>query len=374
MRTTKSSLAGRARRVGVAGVASVSLMVAAAACSSSGNSTTATAGAAGQVGAAGSSSGGDNLSAIKTAPQWKYCGSQCDSALELGVAPASVNCKVAFVNDATSFDYGAAQMDLMEKYQKQFFPNMHLVELNGNNDPVTESHELNTVVLQGYKVVILDPVLADAMVPATRQAVRQGVKIISIDREVNTPVLTTIKAPDVQLGETGAQYAVDQMHGKGNVVILSGTPGASPTISRTQGFMNVLKKYPNVHVLENVNGNYTSSGGLAAVSSILARYGPGQVNWILSEADNMVQGAFGAIESAHRQGTVHFLGINGSNSAMNDLGKDGFDATVVYPVVEPEALTAAAKACNNEPMPTTISLEAPLVTTQNVAEFKGTNY
>jgi ABC-type sugar transport system substrate-binding protein len=138
--------------------------------------------------------------------------------------------------------------------------------------------------------------------------------------------------------------------------------------------MNVLKKYPNVHVLENVNGQYTSSGGLAAVSSVLARYGPGQVNWILSEADNMVQGAFGAIESAHRQGTVHFVGINGSNSAMDDLGKDGFDATVVYPVVEPEALVAAAKACNSESMPTKISLEAPLVTTQNVAGFKGTNY
>ena len=190
---------------------------------------------------ASGSSGASSANSIDLGP---YCDTTCGAALKLTASPSSVSCKVAFLDDATSFPYGAAQLALSQTYAKKYFPNMQLTVLNGNNDPATQSSQLDTVVSQGFKTVVLDPVVADALVPATKRAVTAGVKVVAIDRTVNTPVLSTIKAPDVPLAVRAAQYIAETLHGKGNVAILSGTPGASPTIDRTAGFNQVISKYP----------------------------------------------------------------------------------------------------------------------------------
>jgi ribose transport system substrate-binding protein len=246
--------------------------------------------------------------------------------------------------------------------------------LNGNNDPSTQSSQFDTVVSQGIKVVILDPVVKDALVPATKRAVAQGVKVIAIDRTVNTPVLTTIKAPDVPLAEKAAQRIADQLHGHGNVAILSGTPGASPTIDRTTGFMNVMKNYPGIHVVANVNGNYDTNQGFTATKDLLSRFARGQLDWIFSEADVMSFGAIKAVQGSNRGSDVKIGSIDGQNQGMDAVAAGTLAFTVVYPLVEPMNVAAAAKACAGEAMPQSISLLYPLVTKENVATYKGTQY
>lgn len=261
-----------------------------------------------------------------------YCDSTCAAALKLTTAPASVTCKAAFLDDATSFPYGAAQLALSQKYAKQYFPNMKLTVLNGNNDPATQSSQLDTVVSQGFKTVILDPVVSDALVPATKRAVAAGVKIITIDRTVNTPVVSSIKAPDVPLATRAAQYIADQLHGKGNVAILSGTPGASPTIDRTNGFNEIMKHYPNIKIVANVNGNYDTNAGYTGIANLLTRLPKGRIDWIFSEADVMSLGAMKAIGAAGRGSDVRLSGIDGQNEGFQAIQAGTYAATVVYPL------------------------------------------
>lgn len=311
--------------------------------------------------------------AVAAIPLGPYCGPVCKSDLALHVNPSAIKCKVAFIDDATSFPYGATQFTETQRDAKKYFPNMKLTVLNGNGDPTTESNELKTVVSEGYKDVILDPVVQDALAPATKAAIAKGVKIVDIDRVVNANVLTTIKAPDIPLGAREAQYVVNQMHGHGNVVILSGTPGASPTISRTAGIEEILKKHPGIHVLANVNGNYDTSTAFSVTRDILSRYPSGSL-WIISEADVMTLGAVKAIAAAHRAGSVKLASIDGQNEALAILGTNGFEADVVYPVVVPADLVAAAKVCAGEPLPKSIPLEYPLVTKATVKRYLGTNF
>lgn len=303
-----------------------------------------------------------------------YCNATCKKALALKVANNKVNCQVAFLDDATSFSYGAAQYKVTQQDARKYFPNMKLKVLNGNNDPVTQSQQLDTVVSQGYKVIILDPVVKDALVPATRRAVAKGVKVIVIDRTVSTPVLTTIKAPDVPLGARAALRIVRQLHGHGNVAILSGTPGASPTIDRTTGFESVMKKHHGIHIVANVNGNYDTNQGFTATKDLLARFPAGKLNWIFSEADVMTLGALKAVQQTNRQGSLKITSIDGQNEAISDIARGKLDSDVVYPIVEPMDVIAAAKACTNGSMPKAIHLEYPLVTKQNAKKFLGTNF
>lgn len=318
-----------------------------------------------------SSSSGKAAAAIVWGP---YCEASCPQALTLKASQESVDCRVAFLDDATSFSYGAAQFQRTKQDAGKYFPNMQLTVYNGNNDPSTQSSQLDTVVSQGIKVVILDPVVKDALVPATKRAVAQGVKVIAIDRTVSTPVLTTIKAPDVPLGERAAQRIADQLHGTGNVAILSGTPGASPTIDRTTGFMNVMKNYPGIHVVANVNGNYDTNQGFTATSDLLSRFPSGKLDWIFSEADIMTFGALRAVQQSNRGSDVKITSIDGQNQAIDAISAGTLDSTVVYPLVEPMDAAAAAKACKGESIPQSIALLYPLVTKENAATYAGTNF
>lgn len=318
---------------------------------------------------------GANGKKTATVPLGPYCGATCQAALDLkGVDPATVKGKVAFIDDATSFPYGATQYTKTQSLAKKYFPHMQLKVLNGNNDATTQSNMLKTIVSEGYKVVIFDAVVKDALAPAVKLAISKGVKIIEIDRTVQAPVLTTIKAPDVPLGSREMQYVARQLHGKGNIVILSGTPGASPTIDRTNGIQQVLKKYPGIHMLANINGNYDTSTGFSVTRSLLARYPAGKVDWIVSEADVMTLGAVKAVAAAHRQNSIKLASIDGQNQAVAMLGKNGFMADVVYPVVVPADLVAAAKALLGQSMPKSIALDYPLVTQANAKQYLGTNF
>lgn len=321
---------------------------------------------AASTGAASSTSG-----SIALGP---YCDSACAAALKLTTAPASVTCKAAFLDDATSFPYGAAQLALSQKSAKQYFPNMKLTVLNGNNDPATQSSQLDTVVSQGFKTVILDPVVSDALVPATKRAVAAGVKIVTIDRTVNTPVVSSIKAPDVPLATRAAQYIADQLHGKGTVAILSGTPGASPTIDRTNGFNEIMKHYPNIKIVANVNGNYDTNAGYTGIANLLTRLPKGRIDWIFSEADVMSLGAMKAIGAAGRGSDVRLSGIDGQNEGFQAIQAGTYAATVVYPLVQPAAVVAAAKICSGETLPQSIALSYPLVTKANVSQYVNTTY
>lgn len=349
------------RWLSAAGAAAI--MVAAVGCGSSGSSGGASSGNT-------STAGGVTAASINLGV---YCSSTCRQDLALHTSPSSVKGKVAFLDDATSFPYGATQYEDAQKYAKEYFPGMSLKVLNGNNDPVTQSQQLNTVVAQGYKVVILDPVVADALVPATKAAEAAGVKIITIDRIVNTPVQAVIKAPDVPLGAREAQYVAGQLHGHGTVAILSGTPGASPTIDRTQGIMSVLKNYPGIHVLSNVNGNYDTNQAYSMVTNLLTRYPKGQMDWIISEADVMSLGAIKAIQGTGRT-DVKLASIDGQNEGLQAVQNGQMAADVVYPVVQPAAEVAAAKVLAGETLPANVALTYPLVTKANVSTYLGTNF
>lgn len=349
------------------------------ACSSSGTaSSSSAASSAASTAAEGSSAApatGSSAPAAASAlnVDWgAYCGPDCQAALTLKANASDVSCKVAMLVPATSFPYGAAQFQQAQDNAKKYFPNMELTVLNADGDAATQSNQLDTVVSQGIKTIILDPLVRDALVPSTKKAVDSGANVIVVDRTVNTPVLTTIKAPDVPLGERAGQFIADYLKGKGKVAILSGSAGASPTIDRTQGFMNVMKKYPGIEIVADVAGDYDTAKAEQATTNLLSRFPKGQLDLIYTHADVMAFGAIPAIKAAGRGDDVKLVGIDGQEQSMDAISAGDYLATVAYPVVQPMAIVAAAKACMGESMPSEIALDYPLITADNVAEYKGT--
>jgi ribose transport system substrate-binding protein len=360
---------------GVVGVVAIVAMALSACSSSSTASSTTSEAAAASAAPAATSAAPEASSAAASAldVDWgAYCGPDCQAALTLQANASDVSCKVAMLVPATSFPYGAAQFQQAQDNAKKYFPNMELTVLNADGDAATQSNQLDTVVSQGIKTIILDPLVRDALVPSTKKAVDSGADVIVVDRTVNTPVLTTIKAPDVPLGERAGEFIAKYLNGKGKVAILSGSAGASPTIDRTAGFMNVMKQYPDIEIVADVAGDYDTAKAEQATTNLLSRFPKGQLDLIYTHADVMAFGALPAIKAAGRGGDVKLVGIDGQEQSMDAIAAGDYLATVAYPVVQPMAIIAAAKSCMGEPMPSEIALDYPLITADNVAEYKGT--
>ena len=57
------------------------------------------------------------------------------------------------------------------------------------------------------------------------------------------------------------EFIVKYLKGKGKIVEIKGTEGASPTIERHEGFMSVVNKYKDIEVIYSESGIFLESIG-----------------------------------------------------------------------------------------------------------------
>jgi ribose transport system substrate-binding protein len=302
-----------------------------------------------------------------------YCDDACKQALTVQADPASIDCKAALINTTTSNPYGADVLRIGQD-AKKYFPNMDLKVFDGNNDPATQTSQLDTVVSQGIKTVVLNPVVSDALAPAVERAQAQGVKIVLIDRTVPVDVVSTIKAPDRPLAGRAMAHIAEQLNGKGTVAVLAGLSGASVTQERAKGFAEELQKHPGIKVVATEAGDYDTDKAFTATQNILTRFPKGQLDYIFSMADVMSFGAIKALEAAGRTGDVKITSIDGQNQGIDAVAEGKLDGTVAYPLAMPAGLAAAAKVCAGEDLPKDVPLSYPLITKENVSTYRGTNF
>src|SRR3954470_8518922 len=186
------------------------------------------------------SSGGSNkaeaaFQKLKPGESSVYCVGACKQTLQIDQKTRNAKCRVGVSWSDTGFPYGAAAITRSKEAAKNF-PNMKLSTTDGRGDATTQSSQVDDLVAQGIDVLVISPADAKALAPAVKRATKAGVKVIASDRSVDAPVVTYVGADNVEDGQTAGKYVAKLLNGKGNVVELQGSLGASPTIARHQGF------------------------------------------------------------------------------------------------------------------------------------------
>lgn len=303
-----------------------------------------------------------------------FCGAECREILTLKADPASIKGKVGVAIASLTFPYGAALKARTEAAAAMYFPGIELIVGDGQNDPSVQTTLVDNFISQGVQVIIINAVEKDALAPAVKRAMDAGIKVIEVDRTVSTPVTTTIKANDYDIGFNAGKRMVEVLGGKGKVVELEGSAAASPTIDRHKGFMDAIKDSPEIKVIGINNADYDQAKGLQVMEDFLQRFPAGEINAVFTHADIMTFGAIQAIEASGRQAEIKIVSIDGENAAIEMIAAGKMDSSVIYPVVAPMDIIAAAKAIAGESLPEFIKLDAPTVTKENAAEFKGKSF
>ncbi len=184
------------------------------------------------------------------------------------------------------------------------YPDLSIKIVNANNSASQEITDIKEAVAAGAKGIILNTVQESAT-GAARQAMRDGVPVVTVDRDVSDPAarIAFIGDNDETLGREEAQYAVDtmrrdKMKKPWHVVVLQGTLGASVSIGRLKGTMDVLDplvKDGSVQIVLNQSANFATDTAQAMISAELAK--TSDIQLIDCANDAMALGAINALKT-----------------------------------------------------------------------------
>lgn len=210
--------------------------------------------------------------------------------------------KVAFLMpDNASPRYEKYDGPLFKAKMKSLCPKCTVLYQNADSDASKQQQQLNSVLAQGAKVVVLDPVDSTAAATMVQTAHSQGAKVISYDRPI--PKLPTdfyVSYDNVRIGELITQSLVDhlkQSGAKGGVLQVNGSPTDAAAGLIKKGIHNVLDKSGFKILSEFDTPNWDPAKAQAWVSGQISRFGK-QIAGVVCANDGTASGAVAAFKAA----------------------------------------------------------------------------
>jgi len=176
----------------------------------------------------------------------------------------------------------------------------------------------------------------------------KGIKVVTLERSLPTPVTLHIGPHNKPIGTLAGKFLVDKLGGKGNVVEIKGDPAVAPAIERHDGFAEAIKG-TGIKVIADTHADWDQEKALKFMEDTLQRFPAGQIQAVYAHNDNMAFGALRAIQAAGRDKEgILIVGIDGENKAIRAVAKGDLAATFTYSTVAPQGVIAAHALAVND--------------------------
>ncbi len=179
-------------------------------------------------------------------------------------------------------------------------------------------------------------------------------------------------------GALAADYMAKKLgSGDVNVAVIDLHPGSTVGTDRVGGFKTELEKFPNMHIVSELNGNDAIKEGHDAAANALAK-NP-DIKGIYAANDNEAQGAIAAIQEAGKDPKDFVIvGFDGNAGSIAAIGNGTQTATVAQDPFGQGQLTvklalqllAGQNVDYSNPQTKTIQLPVQLIDSSNLAQFK----
>ena len=289
-------------------------------------------------------------------------------------ASAADKLVIGFSQGTMNHPWRVAMVDGNKKYATEHYPDVDLVVTDGQNQATKQVSDVESLISRGIKVLVISPLQAQALTPIVKQAMEANIPVITLDRAVNTKVTCQVGAQNKPIGVEAGKFIAEKLNGKGNVIEVQGTAGASATIDRHHGFREALKDSPGIKVVADQFCDYLREPAVKFVEDMLQRFGPGQLQAIYAHNDEMALGAIKAVEAAGRSKEIVVIGIDGQNSAFQAVKDGKLAATFIYPFCAPEGIEYAYKIAKGEQVPPVVELKSTQVDPSNIDQYLGKGF
>ena len=284
---------------------------------------------------------------------------------------------VAFSQANNAEPYRAAQRAVMEQLFSAT-PDVKLVISDAQQDNSKQIAQIETFIRQKPAVLIVAPNERAALTAVMGEAVRAGIPVICLERDIVQPNYTTyIRMDNHAIGRLAGEFIVDRLtkkYGtpKGNVVILRGLLGVEAQINRDAGAREVLDKYPEIHIVADPVADWIQAKATDRMTEVLRVQSA--IDVVYAHNDPMAVGAYLAAEELNREKEMIFIGVDGLGGPAGGIKKvmDGvLAATFIYPLGVQEAVDVAQKIMRDpaHQPPKEITLDSIMVTPENARQL-----
>jgi ribose transport system substrate-binding protein len=192
-------------------------------------------------------------------------------------------------------------------------------------------------VLNGVSGIVLAPLDAMALRRPVRDAVRRNIPVIIIDSGLqdSEDVYTSFIATDNREGGRIAGREMGKsLEGKGRVVLLRYMEGSASTTNREEGFLESLKKFPEITLVSDEQyAGATRAQAQQASENLLLRFKDEQGNLTI---DGLfcpnASSTYGMLQALRRQrqtGKVIFIGFDSDDPLVKGLEQGEIHGLVV---------------------------------------------
>lgn len=135
-----------------------------------------------------------------------------------------------------------------------------------------QNQQIRNLINAGVDLLIINPNSASAHDPIIEEAIDAGILVMIADQLVTSDVAYQIIPDQYIWMSTLAEYVMDRIDGKGDIIYMSGYDGSPANTARDEGLMATLEKYPDVNLLATVNGNWDPSTAQQVMADTLAAF------------------------------------------------------------------------------------------------------
>lgn len=227
--------------------------------------------------------------------------------------------KIGFANASVSNSWRVKMRDMLMTAAQE--KGVEIVETDAHDDASTMISNIETLLQQNLDAILITPCTEDGVNAGIEMAYAAGIPVIIFDRECSTEDYTHfVGYSDEKNGAACAQLVVDALVAKygeprGKVVALDSMAGSGTDNNQKAGQASVFSQYPNIEIVARNYTNFEVSVGKAVMEDWLAKFGPGEIDAVISQDGGVTLGAYDAIVEAGRESDnfiiVNADGING---------------------------------------------------------------
>ena len=222
----------------------------------------------------------------------------CGPSNATGVHPAKNHFVIGFDNgyigNTWRAQYVADAKAAATKLEKKGLISKFIVESNDANVS-SQLSQLNSMIDEGVNALMIDPVSPTALAPIIKKAQAKHILVVITNDPAAYKNTYDIIGNNTAFWEIETKWIVNQLHGKGNIVEITGVPGNTANTLRVQEADKILKHYPGIHVLGSAPGKWDPSVAESVMSTFLSTFN--NINGVL-EQDVEATGTIQAYKAA----------------------------------------------------------------------------
>ncbi|MEA3354365.1 MAG: substrate-binding domain-containing protein [Campylobacterota bacterium] len=269
--------------------------------------------------------------------------------------------QVGFAQDTMDNDWRLAQVKDVENEIAKY-PYLHLTVKDANSQISNQILDIEYFIKNNYDFIITSPINSNLTSKVLKKAQSKGIKVILLDRGITTDNYNTFISPDnILIAKKAARFLVDKLNSKGTILMIEGIQGATPTILRTKGFMEIVNKYPDIKVIKRT-ANFLRADAAKVMEDIYKNNI--KFDAIYSHSDSMLSGVR-MVMNKKKKSKILSVGIDYIKEAKTAILNNKQDISFTYDTCGKEGVEAIVSYIKGKKVRKNITISTTMVTKAN---------